>query len=167
MSIENFLVMTLVLKFISSFFQKGSFIYIVYVERVVVIVQFFVFIKVFLEEMVVFLRVRIFIFIGEFIQRRSYVNVNMVRILVSVRFSIFTNFIQERYFIDVSFMRKFLVIVQILRVFLGFILGRNFTNMRRMGLFLMRVFVFKFIRECTLKRNYIQVWSVRRVLFVF
>lgn len=39
-------------------------------------------------------------------------------------------------------------------------------NMRRMGMPLIRVLVFKSIRKSTQKRNYTQMWSVRRVSFV-
>lgn len=38
-------------------------------------------------------------------------------------------------------------------------------NMRRIGMSLTQVLVFKFIRKSTQKRNYTQMWSVRRVSF--
>jgi hypothetical protein len=39
-------------------------------------------------------------------------------------------------------------------------------NLRRMGMPLMRILVFKPIRKSTLKRNDTQTWSVRKVSFV-
>lgn len=39
-------------------------------------------------------------------------------------------------------------------------------NMRRMGMSLTRILAFKCIRKYTRKRNYTQMWNVRRVSFV-
>lgn len=39
-------------------------------------------------------------------------------------------------------------------------------NMKRMGMSFIRVLVFKFTRKPTPKRNYTQMWNMRRVLFV-
>lgn len=75
-------------------------------ERTVVTVQF-IFIKVFMEEMIVFWRVHICSLIREYIQRRSHVNVSTMRTFISAPLSTLTNlFTQERCPIDAAYVRK-------------------------------------------------------------
>lgn len=76
-------------------------------ERAVVIVQFFIFIQVFIEEMIVFLRVHLCNPIREYIQKRSHINVDMVRTSVSPPLSTLVDlFTRDRRPIDAIFMRK-------------------------------------------------------------
>ena len=80
-------------------------------ERAVVTVQFFILIKVFVEEITVFLRVHICSAIRKYTQRRCHLNMNMVRTSISVPLITHMNLLtQERCPTDATFMRRASVI---------------------------------------------------------
>lgn len=76
-------------------------------ERAVVVVQFFIFTEVFIEERLACLRVHICHPIREYIQRRSHVIVAVVRTLTGAPpFTLMNLFTRERQPVDATFMKK-------------------------------------------------------------
>lgn len=80
-------------------------------KRTVVTGQFFIFIRVFVEEIIVFLRIYICSRIRKDTQKRSRLNVNTVRASISAPFITHMNlYPEERHLIDAACMRKASVI---------------------------------------------------------
>lgn len=80
-------------------------------KRTVVTGQFFIFIRVFVEEIIVFLRIHICNRIRKDTQKRSHLNVNTVRASINAPLITHINlYPEERRLIDAACMRKASVI---------------------------------------------------------
>lgn len=154
--------MTTALTHISSATQEGSRVHGVCLERAVVIGQPSTVIQVLRQEMKVLMGAHLCSLLQECVWSKCHASAvgmsTMVPLLTLV--GVPTQATPPRHAASPS---KLLVVLSTAIVPLGPILGKSPIIMRRIGMFLIRVHVFKLVGKSVLKRSYVKVWSVEKI----